>query len=488
MVFPVFGPATYYSGLVCAAAVRLIASPDARTAHWYVSLAGIAAAVLFVFSLKWLSSHKTARRGVWMGEIGMASAILATLFLPQVHHYGWIMTGFLIGGAIGVPLALFTPMTAVPQQTALSHAFGALAAAMVGVAEFYLHYPHLSQSLMISICFETLLGFLTFTGSLMAFGKLQEILPTRPMNYPFGNVVSLGVLSAAVVTGACLTIWPSHGFLFPIFISLAMLFGILLIIPIGGGDMPTVIALLNSYAGLSASAMGFVINNKLLIVAGALEGSSGFILSMIMCKAMNRSFTNVLFGRMQVQKAAAKDDVYGGKIKSTTPEEVAAMLDGARRVVIVPGYGLAVAQAQHVTGELFELLQDRGAEVEFAIHPVAGRMPGHMNVLLAEADIPYDRLKEMDEINSQFENVDLVIVNGANDVVNPDARDNASSPIAGMPILNVDKARTVVVVKRSLSPGFAGIPNPLFAADNCLMLFSDGKKAVVDIIQALKKE
>ncbi len=465
----------------------LLAEAAAPT-HWYISLVSIMAAILFVFSLKWLSSHKTARYGVKMGEIGMAAAILATLFLPQVHHYGWIATAFLIGGAIGVPLALFTPMTAVPQQTALSHAFGALAAALVGVAEFYLHYPHLSGSLLISICFETLLGFLTFTGSLMAFGKLQEILPTAPMAYRFGNVVSLGTLAAAVGVGLFLVMAPQHGFLFPIFIGLALLFGVLLIVPIGGGDMPTVIALRNSYAGLSASAMGFVINNKLLIVAGALEGSSGFILSMIMCKAMNRSFTNVLFGQMQPQGAVAKDDIYGGKIKSTTPEEVAALLDGTRRVVIVPGYGLAVAQAQHVTGELFELLAQRGVDVEFAIHPVAGRMPGHMNVLLAEADIPYDRLKEMDEINSQFENVDLVIVNGANDVVNPDARDNPASPIAGMPILNVDKARTVVVIKRSLSPGFAGIPNPLFAADNCLMLFSDGKKAMVDIMQALKKE
>ncbi len=462
--------------------------PHGQSTHWYVALASIVAAILFVFSLKWLSSHKTARYGVWMGEIGMAAAILATLFLPQVHHYGWIATAFLIGGAIGVPLAVFTPMTAVPQQTALSHAFGALAAALVGVAEYYMHYPHLSTSLLISICFETLLGFLTFTGSLMAFGKLQEILPTTPMAYKFQNFVSLGVLAAAIGTGAFLAIAPHHAFLFPLFISLALLFGILLIVPIGGGDMPTVIALLNSYAGLSAAAMGFVINNKLLIVAGALEGSSGFILSMIMCKAMNRSFLNVLFGQMQTQGVVSKDDIYGGKIKSTTPEEIAALLDGARNVVIVPGYGLAVAQAQHVTGELFELLASRGVEVEFAIHPVAGRMPGHMNVLLAEADIPYDRLKEMDEINTQFENVDLVIVNGANDVVNPDARDNPNSPIAGMPILNVDKARTVVVIKRSLSPGFAGIPNPLFAADNCLMLFSDGKKAMVDIIQAIKKE
>ncbi len=460
-----------------------------HTAHWpwYVTLVYMAAAVMFALSLKWLSSHKTARRGVKIGEIGMAAAILATLFLPEVRQYNWIFAGAVIGAAIGVLLAVLTPMTAVPQQTALSHAFGALAAALVGTAEFYGHHAQLTAGSTAAIGLESLLGYLTFTGSLIAAGKLQEVLPTRPISYPLQNPINLSVLAAAVACGVWMCISPHIVFLYPVFVGLSLLFGVLLIIPIGGGDMPTVIALLNSYAGLSASAMGFVVNNKLLIIAGALEGSSGFILSMIMCQAMNRSFLNVLFGQASSGKSAPADDVYGGKIRTTTAEEVADILASARRVVIVPGYGLAVAQAQHVTGELFELLDSKGVDVQFAIHPVAGRMPGHMNVLLAEADIPYDRLQEMEQINEQFADVDVVIVNGANDVVNPDARDNPGSPIAGMPILNVDKARTVVVIKRSLSPGFAGIANPLFARDNCLMLFADGKKATLDIIQEMKK-
>jgi NAD(P) transhydrogenase subunit beta len=274
---------------------------------------------------------------------------------------------------------------------------------------------------------------------------------------------------------------------FVLLVLLGLVFGLCLVMPIGGADMPTVISLLNSYAGLSASMMGFVLDNYLLIIAGALDGSSGLILSIIMCKAMNRSFTNVLFGRMDASQVASADDVYGGKVKSATAEDIAMMLDGVRRVVVVPGYGMAVAQAQHAVRDLFHVLEERGTEVEFAIHPVAGRMPGHMNVLLAEADIPYDKLKEMEEINPSFGQTDVAIVIGANDVVNPLANTDPKSPIAGMPILNVGEARTVVVVKRSLSPGFAGIPNPLFAADNCLMLFEDGKKAIVDVVAAMKE-
>ncbi len=453
----------------------------------YVILIYLAAAMSFALSLKWLSTPKTARWGVLAGEIGMAAAIIATLFLPEVRNYDWIAIACLIAVIAAIPMALLIPMTAVPQQIALFHAFGALAAALVGTAEYYAHGSSLSTSTLIAIGFESLLGYLTFTGSLVAAGKLQEILPTRPMHYPFQNVLSIAILAASVLAGAMVVVMPGNPVVFPLFISLCLLFGVMLILPIGGGDMPTVIALLNSYAGLSASAMGFVINNQLLIIGGALEGSSGFILSMIMCKAMNRSFINVLFGQVQAAKAGKSDDIYGGNIKTVNAEEVAAILDGARRVAIVPGYGLAVAQAQHATGQLFELLESRGANVEFGIHPVAGRMPGHMNVLLAEANIPYDHLMEMDRINPEFENMDVVIVNGANDVVNPDARENPNSPIAGMPILNVDKAGTVIVIKRSLSPGFAGIPNPLFAAKNCLMYFSDGKKAVLDIIAELEK-
>ena len=470
---------------VVAAAVRLV--PHNVTMPAYVIMIYLAAAMLFALSLKWLSSPKTARWGVLAGEIGMAAAIIATLFLPEVRHYDWIAIAFLIAIIAAIPMALLIPMTAVPQQIALFHAFGALAAALVGTAEYYAHGSSLGTSTLIAIGFESLLGYLTFTGSLVAAGKLQEILPTQPMNYPGQNVLSISILSASVIAGAMVVIIPANPLVFPIFIALCLLFGVMLILPIGGGDMPTVIALLNSYAGLSASAMGFVLNNKLLIIGGALEGSSGFILAMIMCKAMNRSFINVLFGQVQAAKAGKSDDIYGGNIKSVNAEEVAAILDGARRVAIVPGYGLAVAQAQHAVGQLFELLESRSVDVQFGIHPVAGRMPGHMNVLLAEANIPYDHLMEMDRINPEFENMDVVIVNGANDVVNPDARDNPNSPIAGMPILNVDKAGTVIVIKRSLSPGFAGIPNPLFAAKNCLMYFADGKKAVLDIIAELEK-
>ena len=460
--------------------------PHTASLPWYVTVIYLAAAGSFVLSLKWLSSHKTARLGVKAGEVGMAAAIIATLFLPEIRQYNWIFTAGIAGAAIGALLAIFTPMTAVPQQTALSHAFGALAAALVGTAEFYAHQSHLTHFHAAVICVECLLGYLTFTGSLIAAGKLQEVLPTRPLVFKFQNPLNFIIFAAAVACAVWLAIDPGAGIVYPVFIGLALLFGVMLIIPIGGGDMPTVIALLNSYAGLSAAAMGFVLNNKLLIIGGALEGSSGFILSMIMCKAMNRSFVNVLFGQAQAEKAVAADDVYAGRIKKTTAEEVAELLTSARRVVIVPGYGLAVAQAQHVTAELFKVLEARGVDVQFAIHPVAGRMPGHMNVLLAEADIPYDHLHEMEEINGQFGEVDVVLVNGANDVVNPDARENPNSPIAGMPILNVDKARTVVVIKRSLSPGFAGIPNPLFARDNCLMLFADGKAATTEIIQQVK--
>jgi NAD(P) transhydrogenase subunit beta len=466
----------------------LLATAPSGETRWFVSLTYIVAAVCFILALKWLNTPKTARHGVWIGEFGMLLAIIGTLVSHQIINYTWVFIAFCLGAAIGVPLAVFMPMTAVPQRTALSHAFGAIAAALVGSAHYLLSKPHIGRFDMVALVLEMLLGFLTFTGSMMAFGKLQEILPTRPITYKHQNVINLSILGAAVAIGIVLIIAPGAVWLFPIFVILSLVFGVLLIIPIGGADMPTVIALLNSYAGLSAAMMGFVLNNKMLIVAGALDGSSGFILSVIMCKAMNRSFTNVLFGAFGAvsEKAAKGDDIYAGKIKSATAEEIAAVLADARRVVIVPGYGMAVAQAQHTVRDLANLLEQRGTEVEFAIHPVAGRMPGHMNVLLAEADVPYDKLKEMDEINPTFPQTDVAIVIGANDVVNPLARTDPTSPIAGMPILEVGKARTVVVIKRSLSPGFAGIPNPLFVADNTLMFFNDGKKAVLELIAALK--
>jgi len=459
----------------------------ATTADTFFTWASyLVAATLFILSLKWLSHPRTARRGVLAGEIGMALAVLGTLLMYEVVSYQWVLIGIVIGSLIGAPMAIWMPMTAVPQRTALSHAFGALAAALVGIAHYY-ETPTIDHFTMGVLSLEVLLGSLTFTGSLVAFGKLQELLPSSIKGHPYQNHFNLSVLGAAVLLGIVLTIGPGQSWAFPLLVILGLIFGVCLVMPIGGADMPTVISLLNAYAGLSASMMGFVLNNYLLIIAGALDGSSGLILSIIMCKAMNRSFTNVLFGRIDSSTAAPADDVYGDKVKSATPDDVAMILDGVRRVVIAPGYGMAVAQAQHAVSDLYHLLQERGVEVEFAIHPVAGRMPGHMNVLLAEADIPYASLKEMDEINPTLAQADVAIVIGANDVVNPVANTDPNSPIAGMPILNVGEARTVIVIKRSLSPGFAGIPNPLFAADNCLMLFGDGKKALVDLVAALKE-
>ncbi|GIW77118.1 MAG: NAD(P) transhydrogenase subunit beta [Phycisphaerae bacterium] len=444
------------------------------------------ACACFVLSLKWLSEPKTARRGNHIGTVGMLAAIVGALMSAEVVQYQWIVLGIIIGTAVGVPMALLMPMTHVPQRTALSHAFGALAAALVGTAHYYIEFSSAQTPsyIMGILCTEVLLGSLTFTGSLMAFGKLQELIPTRPVTYRGQNIVNISVLGLAVLCGVLLSVWPDQVWIFPILIVLALVFGVMLILPIGGGDMPTVIALLNSYAGLSASLMGFVLNNKLLIVAGALDGASGFILSIIMCKAMNRSFTNVLFGAFGQVKPSS---VTGDKkpVKSTTPEEAAQIMDIANRIIIVPGYGMAVAQAQHKVRELYDQLTKRGIDVRFAIHPVAGRMPGHMNVLLAEAEIPYDKLAEMDEINGDFAQADVALVIGANDVVNPAARHDRGSPIYGMPILNADQAKTVFCIKRSMNPGFAGIDNELYTADHTLMLFGDAKNVVAAIAKEL---
>jgi len=442
----------------------------------------ILAAAGFILAIKWMNSPVTARRGVIAGEIGMLLAVIGTLLRHEVINYEWILIAFFIGSALGVPLAYLMPMTAVPQRTAFSHACGALASALIGTAEYYRHMPH--GFAMGALVLETLLGFLTFTASLMAFGKLQEILPTRPMTYKGQNYVNLGLFGFAVAVGITLILSPERTWLFPIFTVLSLVFGVLLIVPIGGADMPTVIALLNSYAGLSASAMGFVLNNKLLIVAGALDGSSGFILSVIMCRAMNRSFSNVLFGAFGAIQSNATQAVQR-PVRSASPEEAAEILDAARSIIIIPGYGMAVAQAQHKLREMFDVLCRRGVDVRFAIHPVAGRMPGHMNVLLAEADVPYDRLAEMDEINSEFPRADVALVIGANDVVNPAAKTDKNSPIAGMPILNAYEARTIMVIKRSMSPGFAGIDNELYYMDKTLMLFGDAKAFVASLVKEL---
>jgi NAD(P) transhydrogenase subunit beta len=449
-----------------------------------IEITYLVASALFILSLKWMSSPTTAQRGVRAGEIGMVLAIGGTLLHHGIVDYRSIAIALVLGTIIGIPLGL-VKMTAVPQRTALSHAFGAFCVTLVGTAEFYLRTPNVPRFMMSVLSMEVILGALTFTGSLMAAGKLQEVLPQRPLTYKGQNVVNLSLLALSVALAVYLVIHPGARELFPFMLGIPLLFGVLMIVPIGGADMPTVISLLNSYAGLSAAAMGFVLDSKLLIVAGALDGSSGLILSVIMSKAMNRSFTNVLFGAFgQVQGAAAATQE-ARPVRSATAEEAAAILAAANKVVIVPGYGMAVAQAQHKVRELFDALSKRGVDVRFAIHPVAGRMPGHMNVLLAEADIPYDRLIDMEDINGEFPQTDVALVIGANDVTNPAARSDATSPIYGMPILDVDKARTVMVIKRSMSPGFAGIDNPLYYLDKTLMLFGDAKSFVNNIVREL---
>jgi len=449
-----------------------------------IELTYIIAVVLFILSLKWLSSPATARHGVWAGEVGMLLAIVGTLFYRGIVDYKWIAIALVLGAIIGVPLGN-VQMTAVPQRTALSHAFGALCVTLVGTAEFYLRAPNISRFMMSILSLEVILGGLTITGSLMAAGKLQEVLPQRPITYKGQNFVNLGMLAIAVVIAVYLVLNPDAMHLYPVMVGIALVFGVMMIIPIGGADMPTVISLLNSYAGLSAAAMGFVLNSKLLIVAGSLDGASGFILSVNMSKAMNRSFTNVLFGAFGQVAPAVAGAVEQRNVRSATPEEAASILSAANKVAIIPGYGMAVAQAQHKVRELYDALTKRGIDVKFGIHPVAGRMPGHMNVLLAEADIPYDKLLDMDDINGDLPQTDVALVIGANDVTNPAARTDPSSPIYGMPILDVDKARTVMVIKRSMSPGFAGIDNPLYYLDNTLMLFGDAKQFVNSIVREL---
>ncbi len=450
-----------------------------------IQLIYLLATALFILSLKWMNKPTTARRGVLSGVVAMSAAIIGTLLYPEIVSYRWIIVALVVGTMIGVPLS-WVPLTAVPQRTALSHAFGGLAAGLVGTAKYYLwlHEGALSSFRSGAIALEVILGFLTFTGSLMATGKLQEVIPTRPITYRGQNIINLSLLALAVLIGVVLVVKPDVGWLFPFIIVLSLAFGVLLILPIGGADMPTVISLLNSYAGLSAVAMGFVLENKLLITAGALDGSSGLILSIIMCRAMNRSFANVLFGAFgQVQAAAGA--VEQRSVKTATAEEASQMLEAANLVVIIPGYGMAVAQAQHRVRDLYDQLTRRGVEVKFAIHPVAGRMPGHMNVLLAEAEIPYDKLIEMDEINPEMSQVDVALVIGANDVVNPAARHDKSSPIYGMPIIDVDKARTVLAIKRTMNPGFAGIENELYYSPNTLMLFGDAKAVIGDVTKEL---
>jgi NAD(P) transhydrogenase subunit beta len=466
----------------------------------YIYLAYLLAAVLFIFGLKGLCRPRTAVRGNLLGALGMTIAVLATVPLMlakgegkhPLTSIGLVVAAVVIGAVIGALLALKIRMTAMPQMVALLNGFGGGASLLVAGAE---QLRAISESAAISVPVAVatvasgVIGAVTFWGSLVAFAKLEEYKWfKKPYYYP--GLQTINALLGAAALALCV-----YGVLSPQSIAaywgivvLASVLGITLVNPIGGADMPVVIAMLNSYSGLAAAATGFVLGNAVLIIAGALVGASGVILSQIMCKAMNRSLPHVLFGIFGPGEGTpSADDVYAGKVKSTTAEEIAMLLDGVRRVVIVPGYGMAVAQAQHAVSDMAKLLESRGTEVEFAIHPVAGRMPGHMNVLLAEADVAYDKLREMDDINPTFAQTDVAIVIGANDVVNPVARTDPKSPIAGMPILDVDKARTVIIVKRSLSPGFAGIPNPLFAAENALMYFADGKKAILDLITAMKE-
>jgi NAD(P) transhydrogenase subunit beta len=441
------------------------------------------ASVGFILAVKWMNHPSTARRGVIIGEIGMVLAVVGTILRVDAN-YSLIFLGLAIGGAIGIPLAYKTPMTSVPQLTALSHAFGAVASALIGTAEFYEKAP--TGFTMAALGTETFLGFLTTTASIIAFAKLQELMPGRPLTYPGQNFVSLGTAAAAIILVIMMVFGTPAPWMFPAFIALSLAFGIFLVIPIGGADMPTVIALLNSYAGVAAAAMGFVLDNRLLIIAGALNGAAGLILSIIMCKAMNRSFTNVLFGAFGQVAAGAAGKVEARPVRSASPEDAAAILENAQSVIIIPGYGMAVAQAQHKVRELYDILTKKGCEVRFAIHPVAGRMPGHMNVLLAEADIPYDKLLEMDEINGDFPNTDVALVIGANDVVNPLARTDKTSPIYGTPILDADKARTVMVIKRSMGVGFAGIDNELYYMPKTQMLFGDAKGFVAAVVKELQ--
>ncbi len=457
-----------------------------------IEAAYMLAAGLFIFSLHWMSDPKTARRGVMAGVLAMGVAVLSTWAKPEVSRHLWVLLPIIAAIVPGLWLAN-VPLTAVPQRTALSHAFGGLAAGLVGTAKFLYWFHHDPGSLTAfrtgAIVFEVLLGFLTFTGSIIAAAKLQEVkwIPQRPWVYKGQRAVNLIAFGAALVLGALVIIHPTspHSlWLFAAVVVLSLNFGWMLVMPIGGADMPTVIAILNAYAGLAAVAMGFVLDNKLLVTAGALDGSSGLILSIIMCKAMNRSFTNVLFGAFgqpSAHIAAGEQKQY----KPETPEDAAAIMSEASMVVIVPGYGMAVAQAQHKVRELYDALKKKGATVKFAIHPVAGRMPGHMNVLLAEAEIPYTDLVEMDEINPDMAQCDVCLVIGANDVVNPAARAEKSSPIFGMPIIDADKARTVYAIKRSKNPGFAGIDNELYFLDKTRMIFGDAKAVVGELARHL---
>jgi NAD(P) transhydrogenase subunit beta len=449
----------------------------------------IVSAFLFIFGLKCLSSPKSARKGMFLAEAGMVLAIVGTLFHDEIKDYTWIIIGLIIGSVAGATMGLRIPMTAVPQRTALSHSLGALAATLIGISEYVRNREFgIGAILMIALGFQVVIGGLTFTGSLMAAGKLQGLLPGSPITYRGQNVSNIALLAIIVLSLIIMVLAPSASGVFFLMVLLALLFGFLLVIPIGAADMPVVIALLNSYAGLADASMGFVLMNKIQIITGSLDGTSGFLLSLLMCRAMNRSAINVLFGafgKIEKEEQGPASEAKG-TVRSITPDELAVVLDSAQSVIIVPGYGMAVAQAQHAVSEFAKVLQKRGINVKYGIHPVAGRMPGHMNVLLAEANVPYDQLYEMEQINPYLGEADLAMVVGANDVTNPAARNNKSSPLYGMPILEVDRAKAIVVLKRSMRPGFAGVDNELYYNQKCMMLFGDAKDSLNKLLSAMK--
>jgi proton-translocating NAD(P)+ transhydrogenase subunit beta len=462
----------------------MISDPDV------IGLFYLVAIVCFILALRFLSSPKHARRGNWVGGLGMLVAIGTTLALEGIGNWGLLAVAAAIGTAAGLIGARTVKMTAMPQMVALFNGVGGGAAALIAFSEFHVAQGDVGSDEIVSIVLSSLIGSVSFAGSMVAFAKLQELVSGRPIVFRGQNVVDSAILLGAVALGIALVAGLDEQWALAALIVLALLFGVMFVLPIGGADMPVVISLLNAFTGLAASATGFVLDSTVLIVAGMLVGASGTFLTLMMARAMNRSVANVLFGAFgQVQAGPAGERTDDGRtVRATTPDDVAVQLSFARKVVVVPGYGMAVAQAQHDVRQLAEVLEERGVDVAYAIHPVAGRMPGHMNVLLAEANVPYDQLKEMDEINPEFAQTDVALVIGANDVTNPAARSEPSSPIYGMPILDVDKAASVIVMKRSMNPGFAGIDNELYLDPRTTMLFGDAKDSVVKLIGAVKAQ
>jgi len=455
---------------------------------YFIEISYLLASILFILGLKGLSHPETAKRGMHLAEFGMLMAIIGTLLHHEIITYTWIITGLVIGSLVGLAMGVWVPMTAMPQRTALSHAFGAFAAALVGISEYYRLGGHLDTITMGALGFEVMLGALTTTGSLLAFAKLQGMIRGTPMTYKGQNIFNMTLLATTIGIFIYLVAVPGSMPLFFTMVGLSLIFGILLVLPIGAADMPVVMSLLNSYAGLASAATGFVLSNNVLIIAGTLDGFSGFILSVLMCRAMNRSITNVLFGAFgSAAQLTAGAEGEQGAMREVNLDDVAVQLAYAKQVVFVPGYGMATAQAQHAVRELAGTLEKRGVSVKYGIHPVAGRMPGHMNVLLAEANVPYSSLYELEQINPEMAATDVAIVIGANDVVNPDARDNPGSPIAGMPIIEVDRAKSVVVLKRGQGKGFSGLENPLFFKDVTGMLYGDAKDSLTRLVQAVSQ-